>query len=91
VLSEAGHILDLWRSQPAATEKLLTTFLEIGAIDTSLVRYTPASFEVSWGFPLLAKLLVGSVVIAVVAIGWGTWALVALWRRKQKNIGTNHP
>lgn len=91
VLSEAGHILDLWRSQPAATEKLLTTFLETGAIDTSLVRYTPASFEVSWGFPLLAKLLVGSVVIAVVAIGWGTWALVALWRRKRKNIGTNHP
>ena len=83
VLFEAGHVMDLWRSQPAATHRLLTTFLETGAIDTSLVRYTPASFEVSWGFPLLAKLLVGGVVVGVLALGLGGWALLKRARRKR--------
>ena len=83
VLFEAGHVMDLWRSQPAATHRLLTTFLETGAIDTSLVRYTPASFEVSWGFPLLAKLLVGGLVVGVLALGLGGWALLKRARRKR--------
>ena len=84
ILSEAGHVLDLWRSQPAATHRLLTAFLENGDIDTSLVRYTPVSFEVSWGFPLLAKLLVGGIVVVVFGVGWGGWKIFAGIRRRRR-------
>lgn len=87
VLSEAGHIIDLWRSQPAATYKLLTTFLEAGELDTSLVQYTPASFEVSWGFPVLAKFLIGAIIILLAAVLWGIWTIVARWRRKRGSGG----
>ena len=72
-LEEAGHVLDLWRSQPAATKLLLTTFLESGTVDTSLVRYDPVSFEVRWGFPLLAKLMLGAVVVVAAAVVWALW------------------
>jgi len=84
VFSEAGHVLDLWRSQPAATHRLLTAFLENGDIDTSLVRYTPVSFEVSWGFPVLAKLLVGGIVVVVFGVGWGGWKIFAGIRRRRR-------
>ncbi len=82
VLSEAGHVSDLWRSQPAATHKLLTTFLETGGVDTTLVRYVPMSFEVSWGFPVLAKLIVGGVLAVVAVLLWGGWFLTKRIRKR---------
>jgi pimeloyl-ACP methyl ester carboxylesterase len=82
VLSEAGHVSDLWQSQPAATHRLLTTFLETGTIDTSLVRYAPVSFEVSWGFPLVAKLLVGGAIVVLLAAVWGGWKIGKRFRWK---------
>lgn len=86
VLAESGHILDLWRSQPAATHRLLTTFFETGEVDTSFVRYSPPSFHVSWGFPLLAKLLLGGIVIVLAALSWGLWKTYRWIRRRRKTI-----
>ncbi len=68
VLSEMGHIADLWDAEPAATRLMLTSFLDTGVADTSLVRYLPMSFQVSWGFPTIAKVIVGGVGIAALLI-----------------------
>ncbi len=70
ILSEAGHVMDLWRSQPAAVHTLVKTFIDEGKIDTSRIRYVPVSFDVAWGFPLLAKLTIGILLLlSVVLIG----------------------
>ncbi len=59
IVTEAGHTGDLFGLQPAATERLLTSFYATGAADTSLFTYMPMDFRVPLGFPLLAKLLAG--------------------------------
>lgn len=64
VLSEMGHVGDLWRVDPASSHRILTSFLETGVADTSLVRYVPMSFEVGWGLPVIAKLFVGGACLA---------------------------
>lgn len=84
VMGEAGHIGDLWNLQPNATSHLLRTFVRTGAIDTSRMRYMPMSFNVSWGFPVLAKLAVGGGLVLILLIGWGVWKLTRVWQRRRK-------
>lgn len=68
ILSELGHFNDLWGSQPEAMDKLLATFFATGEVDDSLFRYQPMAFEIKFGFPLLAKLLVLIVVLLIVGL-----------------------
>jgi pimeloyl-ACP methyl ester carboxylesterase len=73
VLEEMGHIVDLWYLEPAATHRIVTTFLATGVPDTSLATYVPMDFEVRWGYPLLAKLVVGGTMLAglvLLGAGW---------------------
>src|SRR3712207_6294302 len=51
VVSEMGQIGDLWEVQPAATRRLLTSFLDTGVVDDSLYSYEPMDFDVRWGYP----------------------------------------
>jgi len=73
VVREAGHILDLWQSQPAGTHRLVTSFIETGSIDTSLIRYSPVSFEATRSFPALAKIAVVGVTVAILLIAYLIW------------------
>jgi hypothetical protein len=57
VLSELGHVGDVWSVQPEATQRLLTSFYDTGVGDDSLFRYEPMDFKVKYGFPTLAKIL----------------------------------
>jgi pimeloyl-ACP methyl ester carboxylesterase len=67
ILAEMGHTQDVWSVQPEATERLLTSFYDTGVADDSLYTYVPMSFEVGLGFPLLAKIAVGVLLLVVVA------------------------
>jgi hypothetical protein len=73
VLKEMGHIQDVWNVQPQAAEHPLTVFYDTGAVDGSLYRYARMNFDVSLGFPALAKLALGAAVLLAGATGAAVW------------------
>jgi pimeloyl-ACP methyl ester carboxylesterase len=82
IVAEAGHTGDLFGLQPEATERLLTSFYGTGVGDASLFTYTPMAFRVQVGFPRLAKVLAGAVVVLAIGLGTGLGWVVWLWRRR---------
>ncbi|MCI2429717.1 alpha/beta hydrolase [Candidatus Acetothermia bacterium] len=74
IMKEMGYVGDIWRLQPQATHRVVTSFLDTGIADDSLVTYQPMDFRVQRGFPLLAKLIVAGVSIGTVLLG-----LLVLW------------
>ena len=72
ILRDAGHVNDLWHLQPAATERLLTSFYATGKPDSSLCHYVPLSVRPTLRLPVLARTAVSLGVGAVAAaLGWG--------------------
>lgn len=70
ILSEMGHVSDIFRTRPEVTERLLMSFYDTGITDESLNTYVPMEFNVEWGFPAIAKTGLGvaaSVVVATIA------------------------
>lgn len=65
VLPDFAHTGDLIFLQREATRHLLTTFFATGEVDASLFEPNRVSFEPAWGFPLIAKLLLTSAVLAL--------------------------
>jgi hypothetical protein len=59
ILREFGHVSDIFSLDPEAVERLLVSFFNTGEADDSLFTYTPMDFQVSLGFPKLAKLILG--------------------------------
>ena len=72
ILSECGHFNDVMYLHPENTRRLLTSFYRTGVADTSLNTYKPMNFHVSWGFPTLAKVAVGTFTVI------GTAAVVGI-------------
>jgi pimeloyl-ACP methyl ester carboxylesterase len=68
VLAEMGHVGDLWGMQPEATHHLLANFYDAGRVDDSRFHYQPMDFKVRWGFPKLAKIAAGTVVLIILAV-----------------------
>ena len=81
VLAEFAHTGDLYYLQPDATRHLLATFFATGEVDSS--RFTPneVNFEPDWGFPLIAKLVVGGALLAVMVVAASVVLLYRLVRR----------
>ena len=65
ILSEFGHVDDVWNLQPEAAMYLLTTFYDTGEADDSLFTYQPMNFDVGFGFPAMAKLFVAVIVLLI--------------------------
>ncbi|MGD1045920.1 MAG: alpha/beta hydrolase [Bacteroidota bacterium] len=72
ILSECGHVGDVVYLHPENTRRILTSFYNTGVVDTSMNAYNKMDFNVSWGFPTLAKVAVGT--LAVI----GTAAVVGI-------------
>ena len=66
VLSEFAHTGDLYYLQREATRHLLTTFFATGEVDTSLYVPNTVRFKPDWGFPLIAKLLLGGAALTLI-------------------------
>jgi hypothetical protein len=70
-LSEMGHVNDFWSVNPAAADRLLSSFYATGNADDSGFSYLPMDFKVALGFPLLAKILLGTGVLLIIAVVLG--------------------
>ncbi len=68
LLEEFGHGNTFWNSQPEARMHMLTTFYNSGEVDASLYTYQPLDFDVGRGWPGLAKILLGVVLLVVVLL-----------------------
>jgi len=66
VLSEFAHTGDLYYTQREATRHLLTTFFATGEVDRSLYKPNAVNFKPDWGFPLIAKLVLGGAALALI-------------------------
>jgi len=66
VLSGFAHTDDLYYLQPEATRHLLTKFLATGEVDASLYQPNSVNFKPDWGFPLIAKIVLGGAVLALI-------------------------
>jgi pimeloyl-ACP methyl ester carboxylesterase len=79
ILSEFGHVADVWDLQPEATMHLLTTFYDTGVADDSLFTYQPMNFDVGMGFPAMAKLVLAAIVLLIALV----WLIIYLVRRRR--------
>ncbi|MGB8214430.1 MAG: alpha/beta hydrolase [Anaerolineales bacterium] len=71
VIAEQGHVSDFWGFQPEARQRLLTSFYDTGMADASLYQYLPMNFKPAMRFTVLAKILVGVIVLLAVGLAWG--------------------
>ncbi|MEE9170860.1 MAG: alpha/beta fold hydrolase [bacterium] len=82
IMAEFGHVGDIWNLQPQTTQRILTSFFETGEPDTSLYHYEPMDFQVTWGFPLLAKLLLGGALFLIALVGVSVWLTLRFTKRR---------
>ena len=68
VLTDFAHTGDLLYLQREATRHLLTTFFATGEVDASLYKPHTVNFKPDWGFPLIAKLILGGVPIVLIIV-----------------------
>jgi hypothetical protein len=83
ILSEFGHVDDVWDLQPEATMHLLTTFYDTGVADDSLYTHHPVDFKVGLGYPALAKLGLAAIVGVIVLLGILGWFIARKLRRRR--------
>jgi uncharacterized membrane protein YdfJ with MMPL/SSD domain/pimeloyl-ACP methyl ester carboxylesterase len=81
VLSELGHTTSFWNYEPAASTRLLNTFLDSGRVDRSLytpakVDFTPDVTHTALGKGFAATMLALPAIVIV--------SLLLLWRRSRK-------
>ncbi|MGD0339617.1 MAG: alpha/beta hydrolase [Bacteroidota bacterium] len=72
ILSECGHFGDVVYLNPENTRRIISSFYRTGVPDTSMNAYNKMDFNVSWGFPKLAKVAAGTLAVL------GTAAVVGL-------------
>jgi len=82
VVAENGHAEMLWR-QPEASERLLTSFFDMGEADDSLFTYQPWQYNPGLGFPVLAKIALAVVVLVVGGLVVLAWFVVRRMRRRK--------
>jgi len=63
ILSECGHVGDIVYLNPENTMRLVSSYYRTGVPDTSLNAYNKMDFNVSWGFPTLAKVAIGTLAV----------------------------
>lgn len=63
LLPEFSHVGDVENLQPAAFERLITSYYDTGAADSSLFVYEPVSFKPNMSLPLLGKVLAAAMIV----------------------------
>jgi len=74
VLPKLGHTEDLWTYQPAASTRLIETFLDSGRVDTSLYSENRLDFTPSVTHGTMAKIVLGALLglgaLTVLSLFW---------------------
>lgn len=68
ILSECGHVGDIWYADFENTNRILSSFYKTGLPDTSLNEYNPVAFYVKWGFPEIVKAIAAAILLLVVIL-----------------------
>ena len=68
VLPDFAHTGDLYYLQREATRHLLRKFFATGEVDASLYQPNTVNFKPDWGFPLIAKLLLGGAALTLIIV-----------------------
>lgn len=89
ILAEMSHGDLPFANQPQATERLITSFLDTGVADDSLYTYAPINFQVSWGYPALAKLLLGLALLLITTVVAVIWFVVRRVQRRKARQAAN--
>jgi len=87
LLPEYSHAGDLMDLQPAAFERMITSYYDTGVADDSLYVYQPLSFKPKLTFTVIAKLLIAATIILPALVIWG--AVIAV-RRVRRRRAINH-
>ena len=83
LLPEYSHVGDLTGLQPAALERLVTSYYDTGVADDSLYVYQPISFKPGISFRTMAKLLVAALIVLPALVIWGVVSVVRRLRRRR--------
>jgi len=86
ILEDIGHTASFWNSQPEARVHLLSTFFGSGEVDASLYTYQPVDFDVGLGWPGLAKVLIGILLVVIVILVAVVWFIVWLVRCRASQV-----
>ena len=81
VLAECGH-MDIEWTDPENAQRILTSFYRTGIPDTSLNRYVPMDFRVSWGFSRMARMFLAAVVVFVLGLSLSSLWLIGFLRKR---------
>ena len=80
ILSQMGHTGDFWEVNRQAAERLLVSFFDTGNADASGFSEVPMDFRVTLGLAGIAKLLLATGLLALVAAPFAVRRLIRLWR-----------
>ena len=90
ILSEYGHVGDMWYVNTENTRLLLTSFYNTGVANTSKNSYAPMDFSVSWGFPAIAKVALGAIVfVGIGLVAVIVWLIRRISRRRRLLVMEN--
>lgn len=78
IFAEYGHVNDILHLNTENIRRILTSFYNTGVPDTSLNSYIPMDFNVRWGFPILAK-----IVLCIVVLVLAVFAAALIWLIKK--------
>ena len=82
LLPEFGHVDDVYTLQPEAFERLITSYYDTGVADASHFVYQPVTFRPKMSATVIAKLVVGAIILLPVLLILG---VVVLARRVRQH------
>ncbi len=88
ILSECGHINDVWHVTPGNTQLILTSFYRTGVPNLSLNSNVRMVFRVAWGFPSIAKVAMGIIALLILALAALVFFLFRRYRRPSRDRQT---
>lgn len=83
ILSECGHVNDMWYAKMENTRLILTSFYDTGVPNTSMNSYIPMDFSVKWGFPTIAKITLGVITLVGIALVTVIIWLIKRYRKRK--------
>lgn len=83
IVAEYGHG-EFLALQPEASKRLLTSFFDTGAADTSLFTHQQVNFNAGLGYPAMAKIALAIVVLVIILLVALVCFIIRRGRRRRR-------